>query len=384
MKKWIAAGILVALLFAATLILLGSYFVWDLAMVFTQNQPTDASITESEEIAEESADESTVETTIETVDETTVETTVEETTVEETTTEETTVETTTVQTTTEKPTEKPTQENVAKPEPKPGIDNLSAKYAFVFDIASNTYLFAKGNDRDIIPPASLTKLFSAYVALQYLEPDTVVTAGEEVRRIDPQSSRAWIEPGHKLTVQQCVQGMMMPSGNDAAYVLAVAAGRAIKNDGELNHIEAYDAFIAEMNNKAMQCGLTGTQFKNPDGMGAEGHYTTLYDLIIISKLAMSQPVILKYASTYQEAVTFVSGETITWRNSNWLLNPNSSYYCPEAVGLKTGSHSEAGNCLISLFKKGDSYLLIGVMGCPSEAGRFDDTLALYKNFNKNP
>lgn len=288
-------------------------------------------------------------------------------------------------------TEQTTQEETTLPdetEPVPTLPEpafaLTAAQVFVYDTAGDRLLFSRGEMNALIPPASLTKLFSAYVALQYLDPETVITAGEEVGWIDPESSMAFIYSGQQVTVDTCVEGMIVQSGNDAAYILAVAAGRAIQGDPQLSATAALGVFVGKMNELALQLGLGNTHFANPDGIDSAGHYTSLSDLITISRLALENPVIRQYAATATDAVTYVSGETVNWKNTNELLHPESEFYCEAACGLKTGSTTSAGKCLISAFHQEDGYLLIGVLGCPEEDDRYIDTLKLYRYYTEQP
>ena len=251
----------------------------------------------------------------------------------------------------------------ATPLPKPSF-SLDSSHIFVYDTSSDRLLFSAGDQDAQIAPASLTKLFAAYVALQYVKPDKVITAGEEVGWIDPESSKAYIYRGQRVTAEQCVKGMMMQSGNDAAYILAVAAGRAIQGNTSLTAKAALSVFIAKMNDTALQLGLEGTHFANPDGIDAPGHYTTMTDLLVICRLAMENPLIRQAASTAKETVTYVSGQTANWKNTNELLHTDSEFYCEAARGLKTGSTTAAGKCLVSAFLQDDGYLIIGTLGSP--------------------
>ncbi len=264
----------------------------------------------------------------------------------------------------------------------PAEQGISAAMAFVYDTAMEHMLYMGGDGDEELAPASLTKLMTAYTARQIMPDDQVVTIGSEITWIDPDSSRAWIDQGQELTVEMLIQGMLMPSGNDAAYSLAVAGGRILGEDPELDRRQAFNLFIDEMNGQARQLGMTNSHFANPDGIDAEGHYTTMNDLLILTKAVMEDALIMKYAGMAEAEVVFVSGETITWRNSNYLLHPEyEAYYTPEAIGLKTGSTDNAGKCLISVFAQPDgSYLIIGVMGCPENEGRFADTLRLYTQY----
>ena len=280
---------------------------------------------------------------------------------------------------TEPPTEPPTDPPVETVPPTEWA--LTCKHAFVYDLDSGYPLYLGGDSAERLAPASLTKLATARTALACMDPDTVVTVGEEVTWIDPESSVAWLAPGHKLTVKMLVQGLIMQSGNDAAYALAVAGGRAITGDETMDRRQAYNVFIDEMNKNVRELGLKNTHFMNPDGIDQEGHYTTVEDLIVLSRAYMADPLLMEYAGTASADVEFVSGETCTWLNSNYLLQESTTYYTPDAIGLKTGSTSQAGKCLISVFQPEDGRnLIIGVLGCPLDEDRYVDTLKLYEMY----
>ena len=175
---------------------------------------------------------------------------------------------------------------------------------------------------------------------------------------------------------------MLPSGNDASYILACEVGRVMKNDPQLSASSAVSVFMTEMNRQAAAVGMTGTNFVNPDGIHDSRHYTTFGDLVILGKLAMANPTIMRSAQTPREEVT-LHGQTIQWKNTNKLIDPTNSYYCPYAIGLKTGQTPSAGSCLLSAFRMNDTELLIGVFGCPKEDDRFDDTLQLFNKIVLN-
>ena len=93
-------------------------------------------------------------------------------------------------------------------------------------------------------------------------------------------------------------------------------------------------------------------------------------------LAMEDPTIRKYAATYNDTVTVASGEK-AWKNTNAIVDPQSEYYCPCAIGLKTGQTPAAGSCLLSAFEYDGTTYLVGVFGCPEVDDRFPDTLQLF-------
>jgi len=258
----------------------------------------------------------------------------------------------------------------------PADRELLAQQYFVYDCKTDSFLVSSGEENDRIYPASITKLFTAYVAVQYVSPDTEITAGDALDLVAWGSSIAKIQKGDVLTGQQLVEAMLLPSGNDAAYILACEAGRVIKKDPDLSVSAAVEAFMAEMNRQAKEQGMTGTHFVNPDGIHDSNHYTTFRDLTVLGKLAMQNATVMQYATTVEEEVE-LHGEKILWKNTNRLVNPTSPYYCPYAVGLKTGQTPSAGSCLLAAFRMGETELLIGVFGCPEETDRFDDALHLF-------
>ena len=263
---------------------------------------------------------------------------------------------------------------------KPTVDpeyELTARNAFVYDCNSGELRYTLGDMSKQIAPASLTKLFTAYVALQILDPETTVTCGKETTWIDPASSVAWVSPGDRVTVELLIQGMMMQSGNDAAYATAVAAGRALAEDPDYPPKQAVALFMDEVNEQTQVLGLTGTHFATPDGLDTFDHYTTAEDMLTIALIAMEQPLLRHYSSLSKTSVMYENGETYTYRSTNFLLQPESKYYCPDACGMKTGTTKKAGSCLMSLFYNGEGYILIGVFGCPKYEDRFADALQLY-------
>lgn len=283
--------------------------------------------------------------------------------------------------TTEAPTEPPTDPPTEPAETTPPEElGLTASKAFAYDTGEDRMKYVGGDEHEKVAPASLTKLLTAYVALQYLQPEDVITAGDEVTWIDPNSSIAYIQPGHQLAAKMLLQGMIMQSGNDAAYTLAVGAGRMIAGVEDLDRKQAVGVFVDEMNRQARLLGMENSHFKNPDGIDEDGHYTTVRDLLTLSLAVLEQDEIMEFASMAKDDVEFYSGETCTWYNSNYLLQQESEFYTPEAMGLKTGSTEKAGKCLISLFKKADGYLIVGVLGSVEDEDRYKDTLLLYQEY----
>ena len=175
-----------------------------------------------------------------------------------------------------------------EPELEPVLEAAAAgmdgKSIFVYDVDSGKMLYCSTEKTDRLYPASITKLFTAWLALKHLEPDRVITVGEEVRMVGVGSSLAYISPGCRLTVEMLVEAMLLPSGNDAAYALAAAAGRVIAGEENLSAATAVQRFVAEMNQEAGRLGMDSTNFTNPDGYHTGAHYSCPGDLALIGAL----------------------------------------------------------------------------------------------------
>ena len=257
---------------------------------------------------------------------------------------------------------------------------LAAVQAVVYDTAAGASLYEKSNSSGKVYPASITKLFSAFVALQYMDAETLITAGSELDFVAADASVAAISRGQTLSVSMLVEGMLLPSGNDASYILATATGRKIAGDPELSPPEAVQVFVDEMNTVAKSLGLRNSHFMNPDGYHMGGHYSSIPDLLKIAQLALENPIISQYVDIFRDDVVYASGETNSWENTNELLNPDSDYYREDICGLKTGYTSQAGNCLISAFRREEGFVIIGVFGCKEPEQRFEDTITLIEQF----
>ena len=259
----------------------------------------------------------------------------------------------------------------------PHTREITAQRYFVYDTRTGQYLQQKGELDEKLYPASITKLLSVYVMLQYLDESDVVTVGDALTLVQPDSSLANLQEGDQLTVSQLVAAMMLPSGNDAAQTAAVATGRAIADNQDLTPTEASQVFVKEMNAQAQALGMTGTHFANADGFHDDDHYTTMEDLRILAEKILADPTIVSYTSRTEETVQLLEGEH-TWKNTNFLLHSQSETYIPATIGLKTGYTSAAGSCLMSAFFMEDRLLIIGVFGAPAHTDdRYLDTVELF-------
>ena len=250
---------------------------------------------------------------------------------------------------------------------------MSYDQMLVYDATNDKLVFEDTREGSKLYPASVTKLFSSWVALQIMEPDEIVTIGDELKLVHEGSSVADLRAGQRPYVRNLVEGMMLPSGNDAATVLAVAAGRKLAGDETLDAEEAMYTFVDEMNRQAKAQGFERSHFANPDGWHSGSHYTCINDMIIIAKLALADSTISRYMRRAKDDVTFASGHTLAWENTNKLLNEEEPYYRSDAIGMKTGYTRQAEQCLMSAYRCSDGRtLVIGVFGYADGNKRYSE------------
>lgn len=256
--------------------------------------------------------------------------------------------------------------------------DMEARHLFVYHTGTNQMLYSKSTGNGKLFPASITKLFSTYVALQYLDPDTIITAGSELDLVHEGSSVAYVAKGSQLRVKMLVEGMMLPSGNDAAIVLAAAAGRVIAQDDMMAPADAVQVFVDEMNRQADLLGFEKSHFTNPDGWHTGSHYTCMNDLARISTLALENDTIRRYMGRGREETNFYSGQYVIWENTNLLVLEGSGFYRTDAIGMKTGFTRPAGYCLMSAFSFEEGDIVIGQFGYINKNNRFTDAINLIK------
>ena len=256
---------------------------------------------------------------------------------------------------------------------------IRSEGAFVCDLNSGEKTFYGENER--ISPASLTKLLTCLTALDVMDPETVITPGDEVYLPGQGSSSAFIRPHHSLTLEMLIEAMLLPSGNDAAYAVSAACGRVIAGNDGLNAADAVKVFVDAMNTYARSLGCMDSVFTVPDGYAGDETHSTPADMAKIAEAAAGNEIILRYARLHSDCVTYASGHTNTWVNTNLQLDPESEWYNPAVIGLKTGSLP--GNCsLITLYDDGSTRLLIGILGAADDTERYGDTGEIIERIKK--
>ena len=252
---------------------------------------------------------------------------------------------------------------------------LHAAQAFVYNANEGKYLYLLGSDK-ILYPASTTKLLTALYALELLSPEQLITPGDELELKNEESAIAFIKSHHTLSVEMLIEGMMLPSGGDAAYALAAAGGYAL-GGSDIPAAEAVELFVSGMNEYAASLGMCGSKFTSPDGFYDPENYSTIEDMTLLALAASKNEIIMKYAAMPKADVTYASGHTNTWRNTNRMLHEGDEFYSPYVNGLKTGT-LEGNSCLICTFTIDSVRYIAGVFSERSEELRYVDMKEIIK------
>jgi D-alanyl-D-alanine carboxypeptidase (penicillin-binding protein 5/6) len=254
--------------------------------------------------------------------------------------------------------------------------SVDATAAILFDADTMEVLYYK-NPVQAVFPASTAKLLTSLVALEMCKEDEEVTIGDEITMITSDSTRAYLKEGQILTIRNLLEGMLLPSGNDAAYAIAAYVGRKSLQSPDATKEEAVIEFVRLMNAKAKKLGVKNSCFKTPDGYDAIGQYTTAYDMGLIGVEAAKNETIIDVSGQSSSRNIFVSGEDVTWNNTNKLISRYSGQYYSNAIGLKTGTSTMAGRCLIAAAESDGKEVVCAIMDS-SSAGRWEDAIALLK------
>lgn len=251
--------------------------------------------------------------------------------------------------------------------------SITAKSAILVEVSTGRIIYEKNSTKRMYP-ASTTKIMTAIVVLENCKLDDIVTVNASaLEGISSGYVTCDLHPGEELTVNDLLYALMVKSGNDVACVLAEHVAGSV------------EAFADMMNKKAEEIGCTGTHFVNPNGIHDDAHYTTAYDLYLMAKYGMQNETFRTLVSTtsYTLPATNKHPEADrSFSNSNELLNKNSrNYYYSNAIGIKTGTTSQAGDCLVAQSSR-DGLDFISVVldsGTTSDglSGRFMDTKELF-------
>lgn len=262
---------------------------------------------------------------------------------------------------------------------------VKARQFFVYDTRTEDYWHITDDPSTAIYPASTTKLFTTYVALQYLSVDTMVTVGAEVNYVAWDASKIGFQKGDQIRVKALVQCALLPSACDASYILAAAAGKVILQDNKATTKASIQAFMDECNRRATEMGMKNCNLVTPDGYHEENHKLSLQAMAIIGKACLKDITIASVVSSPTATITYrtATGENRSkeLKNTNHTIRAESEYYHPKSVGLKTGFTDDAGYCLLTAYKIEGGYILVGVYGCQDADDRFQYANQLFEAFS---
>lgn len=224
--------------------------------------------------------------------------------------------------------------------------------AYLVVSASGDTLLQRNADARV-PIASITKLMTVLVTLEHAKLDDVVTVGAQAAEVG--ESSIFLEAGERLTVRELIEAALIQSANDAAVALAQHVGNG-----------SVPAFVAMMNEKAHELGLTETHFANPDGLDAAGHYSSARDVTKLAEILMHDPFV---RSVVRKRVAHITGRTLhTW---NDLLAT-----FPGLIGVKTGHTNDAGWSEVAAAQGRGVTIYATLLGEPSRSVRNADLAQL--------
>lgn len=230
--------------------------------------------------------------------------------------------------------------------------SFNAKSVILTEASTGKTLF-ESNSHESLPPASVTKIMTMLLIMEAIDRgeisyDTVVTASERAKSMG--GSTIFLDTNEKMSVEDLLKGIAVASGNDACVAMA-------------EHLcGSEEAFAAKMNERAAQLGMKDTHFVNCNGLDAPGHFTSAYDIALMSRELMRHKDIFKFTTIWMDSLR---GGKFSLANTNKLIRFYSG-----ANGLKTGSTSVAGCCISAAAKRGEMQLIAVVLGAPTSKERF--------------
>lgn len=232
---------------------------------------------------------------------------------------------------------------------------LNSRSCVVIDRLSKTILYGK-NEKNKVKMASTTKIMTAIVVLENYALDTTVEVSKKAAGTG--GSRLGLKTGDKITIRDLLYGLLLCSGNDAAVCLAESVAGGIPEFSNL------------MNAKAQKLGLSNTHFESPHGLDSPEHYTTAYELALLSDYALKNSTFLNIVGTKNYTVT-INGYPKTLSNTNELLGNLDGVY-----GIKTGFTNGANRCLVTSCKRGNMDIICVVLGADTKNFRTKDSIKL--------
>jgi D-alanyl-D-alanine carboxypeptidase (penicillin-binding protein 5/6) len=250
--------------------------------------------------------------------------------------------------------------------------DVSAESYAIFDAQTGSLIAGKKAEQKRAI-ASLTKLMTALLVMENYKPNELVTMSEnEVWEMEP--AKMYLLANETISLKNLMRGLLIPSANDAALAIAYYAAQE-ESEKEVERAQAIDYFAQKMTERAQMLGLKDTQFKNPHGLDAEGHYSTAHELALLGSYLLNRkdPVwddFFRETIQISQMTVYSSDGAIDHEleNTNDLLASSLPVF-----GMKTGTTDEAGQCLMTLLKTTNREIIIVVLGSED---RFSDTKSL--------
>lgn len=233
--------------------------------------------------------------------------------------------------------------------------SINSRSCIVYDRNSHMILYGK-NETKQVKMASTTKIMTSLIIIENCNLSETIEVSQKAAGTG--GSRLGLKTGDKITIKDLLYGLMLCSGNDAAVALAEYAGGDISGFAEL------------MNNKAKELGLANTHYESPHGLDSDGHYTTAYELALLSDYALKNETFSKIVGTKNYTVT-INGYPKNLSNTNELLG-----YLDGVYGVKTGFTNGANRCLVTACKRNDMDIICVVLGADTKKYRTQDSIKL--------
>ncbi len=256
-------------------------------------------------------------------------------------------------------------------------EDFASESVLLYDYTDNKILFSKDASRPLYP-ASTTKIMTAYTAVKYLPSDYMLKVGSELSLLAYDSSIAGLKENDEISLNDILYALLLPSGNDAAYTIAVNTARYLSRS-TLSDANAVHYFCELMNKEAELIGADNTHFCDPDGYHNQFHYTTAEDLLRISLTAYECELIRNIVAVPSFDTVLKNGNAYHWNNGNCLVVNDNQYYLPFATGFKTGFMDEAGYTMVaSAVSPVNGHKLFAVtLKSPTLKGRYTDAANLF-------
>ncbi len=249
------------------------------------------------------------------------------------------------------------------------MPELDASSAIAVDLDSGLQLF--GTNADLpVPPASTMKLVTVIVARGILPPGEMIEIVEADLYLGEDYSQMGLVAGDVVSVEALFYGATMASGADAALALARVAGQRL--DAGTN--DPVGRFVAEMNAWAERHQMFNSHFTNPVGFDDPGHVVTARDLVRVVREVLKDPLLARVITT-PEVIVNVAGPDA---REMYLVTTNQLMLSGDAIGGKTGTENEAGECLVNIVRRGDHLVVTVVLG---SQWRYDDTWAILNDLD---